>query len=136
MNRPASVLDGVMLVATLLPSRSTTTSTGALSERLLGDDRLRKVSFTGSTPVGVQLLKLAADKVLKSSMELGGNALFVVFEDADLDKAVEGALLAKFRNIGQACTAANRFLVHRSLADEFARRPRCRGPRRSPRPPR
>ncbi|GAA3605415.1 NAD-dependent succinate-semialdehyde dehydrogenase [Agrococcus terreus] len=100
----------------------TTKSTGALSERLLGDDRLRKVSFTGSTPVGVQLLKLAADKVLKSSMELGGNAPFVVFEDADLDKAVEGAMLAKFRNIGQACTAANRFIVHESVADEFARR--------------
>ncbi|WAC65208.1 NAD-dependent succinate-semialdehyde dehydrogenase [Agrococcus sp. SL85] len=100
----------------------TTKSTGALSERLLGDDRLRKVSFTGSTPVGVQLLKLAADNVLKSSMELGGNAPFVVFEDADLDKAVEGAMLAKFRNIGQACTAANRFIVQESIADEFAAR--------------
>ena len=100
----------------------TTKSTGALSERLLADHRLRKVSFTGSTPVGVQLLKQAADKVLKASMELGGNAPFVVFEDADLDKAVEGALLAKFRNIGQACTAANRFIVHESVADEFAKR--------------
>lgn len=100
----------------------TTKSTGALSERLLADPRLRKVSFTGSTPVGVQLLKQAADNVLKASMELGGNAPFVVFEDADLDKAVEGALLAKFRNIGQACTAANRFIVHESIADEFARR--------------
>ncbi|WP_072314277.1 NAD-dependent succinate-semialdehyde dehydrogenase [Agrococcus sp. Marseille-P2731] len=100
----------------------TTKSTGALSERLLADPRLRKVSFTGSTPVGVQLLKQAADNVLKSSMELGGNAPFVVFKDADLDKAVEGALLAKFRNIGQACTAANRFIVHESVADEFAQR--------------
>ena len=100
----------------------TTKSTGALSEKLLADPRLRKVSFTGSTPVGVQLLKQAADNVLKASMELGGNAPFVVFEDADLDKAVEGALLAKFRNIGQACTAANRFIVHESIADEFARR--------------
>ncbi|ROR64984.1 NAD-dependent succinate-semialdehyde dehydrogenase [Agrococcus jenensis] len=100
----------------------TTKSTGALSERLLADPRLRKVSFTGSTPVGVQLLKLAADNVLKASMELGGNAPFVVFEDADLDKAVEGALLAKFRNIGQACTAANRFIVHESVADEFSKR--------------
>ncbi|MET4099328.1 succinate-semialdehyde dehydrogenase/glutarate-semialdehyde dehydrogenase [Agrococcus sp. UYP10] len=100
----------------------TTKSTGALSERLLADPRLRKVSFTGSTPVGVQLLKLAADNVLKASMELGGNAPFVVFDDADLDKAVEGALLAKFRNIGQACTAANRFIVHESVADEFSRR--------------
>ncbi|WP_146793009.1 NAD-dependent succinate-semialdehyde dehydrogenase, partial [Agrococcus baldri] len=100
----------------------TTKSTGALSEQLLADPRLRKVSFTGSTPVGVQLLKQAADNVLKASMELGGNAPFVVFEDADLDKAVEGALLAKFRNIGQACTAANRFIVHESIADEFAQR--------------
>ncbi len=100
----------------------TTKSTGALSERLLADSRLRKVSFTGSTPVGVQLLKQAADNVLKASMELGGNAPFVVFEDADLDKAVEGALLAKFRNIGQACTAANRFIVHESVADEFSKR--------------
>ncbi len=100
----------------------TTKSTGALSERLLADPRLRKVSFTGSTPVGVQLLKLAADNVLKASMELGGNAPFVVFGDADLDKAVEGALLAKFRNIGQACTAANRFIVHESVADEFSKR--------------
>ncbi|MGY3127145.1 succinate-semialdehyde dehydrogenase/glutarate-semialdehyde dehydrogenase [Agrococcus sp. UYP33] len=100
----------------------TTKSTGALSERLLADPRLRKVSFTGSTPVGVQLLKLAADNVLKASMELGGNAPFVVFDDADLDKAVEGALLAKFRNIGQACTAANRFIVHESVADEFSKR--------------
>ncbi|WP_347756137.1 NAD-dependent succinate-semialdehyde dehydrogenase [Agrococcus sp. ProA11] len=100
----------------------TTKSTGALSERLLADPRLRKVSFTGSTPVGVQLLKQAADNVLKSSMELGGNAPFVVFDDADLDKAVEGALLAKFRNIGQACTAANRFIVHESIADEFSQR--------------
>ncbi|SFS12171.1 succinate-semialdehyde dehydrogenase / glutarate-semialdehyde dehydrogenase, partial [Agrococcus baldri] len=100
----------------------TTKSTGALSERLLADPRLRKVSFTGSTPVGVNLLKQAANNVLKASMELGGNAPFVVFEDADLDKAVEGALLAKFRNIGQACTAANRFIVHESVADEFAQR--------------
>ena len=100
----------------------TTKSTGALSEKLLADPRLRKVSFTGSTPVGVSLLKQAANNVLKASMELGGNAPFVVFEDADLDKAVEGALLAKFRNIGQACTAANRFIVHESVADEFAQR--------------
>jgi succinate-semialdehyde dehydrogenase/glutarate-semialdehyde dehydrogenase len=100
----------------------TTKSTGALSEQLLADPRLRKVSFTGSTPVGVNLLKQAANNVLKSSMELGGNAPFVVFDDADLDKAVEGALLAKFRNIGQACTAANRFIVHESVADEFAQR--------------
>jgi succinate-semialdehyde dehydrogenase/glutarate-semialdehyde dehydrogenase len=100
----------------------TTTSTGALSDAILADPRLRKVSFTGSTPVGVSLLKKAADNVLKASMELGGNAPFVVFEDADLDAAVEGAMLAKFRNIGQACTAANRFIVHESVADEFVAR--------------
>ncbi len=100
----------------------TTKSTGALTDRIMSDSRLRKVSFTGSTPVGVGLLKQAADNVLKASMELGGNAPFVVFEDADLDKAVEGAMLAKFRNIGQACTAANRFIVHEAVADEFARR--------------
>ncbi|WP_440708924.1 NAD-dependent succinate-semialdehyde dehydrogenase [Herbiconiux sp. YIM B11900] len=100
----------------------TTTTTGPVSGAIIADPRLRKLSFTGSTPVGVQLLKQAADNVLKTSMELGGNAPFVVFDDADLDKAVEGALLAKFRNIGQACTAANRFIVHEKVADEFGRR--------------
>jgi succinate-semialdehyde dehydrogenase / glutarate-semialdehyde dehydrogenase len=100
----------------------TTTRTAAVSEEIIADPRLRKLSFTGSTPVGVKLLQQAASGVLRTSMELGGNAPFVVFDDADLDKAVEGALLAKFRNIGQACTAANRFIVHRSVADEFARR--------------
>ncbi|MET0829233.1 MAG: aldehyde dehydrogenase family protein, partial [Microbacterium sp.] len=79
-------------------------------------------SFTGSTSVGQRLLEQASHGVLRTSMELGGNAPFVVFDDADLDKAVEGAILAKFRNIGQACTAANRFIVHRAVADEFARR--------------
>lgn len=102
----------------------TTTSPAALSERLLSDSRLRKVSFTGSTPVGVQLLKQAADNVLKSSMELGGNAPFIVFEDADIELAVRGSILAKFRNIGQACTAANRFFVHGSVADVFVQRMR------------
>ena len=82
---------------------------------------LLKLSFTGSTEVGRQLLRQAAGNVLRTSMELGGNAPFLVFEDADLDKAVAGALVAKFRNIGQACTAANRFIVHRSLAEQFAR---------------
>jgi succinate-semialdehyde dehydrogenase/glutarate-semialdehyde dehydrogenase len=100
----------------------TTTSTVALSDAVLADPRLRKVSFTGSTPVGVELLKKAAVNVLKSSMELGGNAPFVVFEDASLDAAVDAAMLAKFRNVGQACTAANRFIVHDSVADEFTRR--------------
>ena len=100
----------------------TTTRSGAVTEPLLTDPRLRKLSFTGSTEVGRSLMKQAADGVLRVSMELGGNAPFLVFEDADLDKAVEGAMLAKFRNIGQACTAANRFIVHASVADEFARR--------------
>ncbi|PJI91172.1 NAD-dependent succinate-semialdehyde dehydrogenase [Luteimicrobium subarcticum] len=100
----------------------TTTNTGPVSEAIIGDPRLRKVSFTGSTSVGQKLLQQAAGGVLRTSMELGGNAPFVVFEDADLDRAVDGAIAAKFRNIGQACTAANRFIVHRSVADEFARR--------------
>jgi succinate-semialdehyde dehydrogenase/glutarate-semialdehyde dehydrogenase len=100
----------------------TTTRTRAVSAGIIADPRLRKLSFTGSTPVGRALMKQAADGVLRVSMELGGNAPFVVFEDADLDKAVEGALIAKFRNIGQACTAANRFIVHESVAEEFARR--------------
>lgn len=97
-------------------------SASAISNPIMEDDRLRKVSFTGSTPVGQQLLKKAADKVLRTSMELGGNAPFIVFEDADLDLAIEGAMGAKMRNIGEACTAANRFLVHESVAEEFGRR--------------
>ena len=100
----------------------TTTNTGPVSERIISDPRLRKLSFTGSTPVGVKLLQQAAPGVLRTSMELGGNAPFVVFDDADLDKAVEGAMLAKFRNIGQACTAANRFIVQRSIVEEFTAR--------------
>ncbi|MDF2665687.1 MAG: gabD [Microbacterium sp.] len=100
----------------------TTTNTGPVSERIISDPRLRKLSFTGSTPVGVKLLQQAAPGVLRTSMELGGNAPFVVFDDADMDKAVEGAMLAKFRNIGQACTAANRFIVQRSVVEEFTRR--------------
>jgi succinate-semialdehyde dehydrogenase/glutarate-semialdehyde dehydrogenase len=99
-----------------------TSTARAVSEPIIADPRLRKLSFTGSTPVGRTLLAQAGQNVLRTSMELGGNAPFVVFEDADLDKAVEGAMLAKFRNIGQACTAANRFLVHESVAGEFARR--------------
>jgi succinate-semialdehyde dehydrogenase/glutarate-semialdehyde dehydrogenase len=99
-----------------------THTSGAVSAPIIADPRLRKLSFTGSTPVGRALLAQAGQNVLRTSMELGGNAPFVVFDDADLDKAVEGAMLAKFRNIGQACTAANRFIVHESIADEFARR--------------
>lgn len=97
-------------------------SASAISEPVMADSRLRKVSFTGSTPVGKTLLKAAADNVLRTSMELGGNAPFIVFEDADLDQAVEGAMGAKMRNIGEACTAANRFIVHESVAEEFAQK--------------
>ena len=111
----AGLPDGVVNVIT-------TSSSGAVSGPIIADPRLRKLSFTGSTPVGQKLLEQAAHGVLRTSMELGGNAPFVVFEDADLDQAVAGAIAAKFRNIGQACTAANRFIVHRSVADEFARR--------------
>lgn len=100
----------------------TTTRSGEVSEAIFADPRLRKLSFTGSTPVGQQLLRQAAAGILRTSMELGGNAPFVIFEDANLDQAVDGAIAAKFRNIGQACTAANRFIVHRSVAEEFAQR--------------
>jgi len=100
----------------------TGTRPAPISETLLSDPRLRKLSFTGSTAVGRLLLAQAAQRVLRCSMELGGNAPFIVLEGADVGAAVEGALAAKFRNVGQACTAANRFLVHDSLADEFAGR--------------
>ncbi|WP_160141033.1 MULTISPECIES: NAD-dependent succinate-semialdehyde dehydrogenase [Cryobacterium] len=100
----------------------TTSDSSTVAAPIIADPRLRKLSFTGSTAVGRKLIVQAAQGVLRTSMELGGNAPFVVFEDADLDKAVEGAMLAKFRNIGQACTAANRFIVHESVAGEFARR--------------
>jgi succinate-semialdehyde dehydrogenase/glutarate-semialdehyde dehydrogenase len=97
-----------------------TSQTADVMEPLIGDPRLRKLTFTGSTPVGKMLVKQSADQLLRVSMELGGNAPFLVFADADLDAAVEGAMLAKMRNMGEACTAANRFLVHESVADEFA----------------
>jgi len=100
----------------------TTSDSGPVAEALLRDHRLRKLSFTGSTEVGRNLLGLAAGRVLRTSMELGGNAPFLVFGDADLEAAVEGALTAKFRNIGQACTAANRFLVQAGVVEEFTRR--------------
>ena len=100
----------------------TSTSSGDVSAPIIGDPRLRKLSFTGSTEVGRKLIAQAADQVLKVSMELGGNAPFVVFEDADLDAAVDGAMLAKMRNVGEACTSANRFHVHESVAEEFGRR--------------
>ena len=100
----------------------TTNSSAETSAPIISDSRLRKITFTGSTAVGVRLLEQSAKQVLRTSMELGGNAPFLIFEDADLDAAVEGAMLAKLRNSGQACTAANRFIVHESLADEFANR--------------
>ncbi|MDQ1584191.1 MAG: succinate-semialdehyde dehydrogenase / glutarate-semialdehyde dehydrogenase [Microbacteriaceae bacterium] len=100
----------------------TTSDSGGVSGPIIEDPRLRKLSFTGSTAVGQKLIQQSAHGVLRTSMELGGNAPFVVFDDADLDRAVDGAMIAKFRNIGQACTAANRFIVHESIADEFARR--------------
>jgi succinate-semialdehyde dehydrogenase / glutarate-semialdehyde dehydrogenase len=100
----------------------TASRSGAVIEPLLSDARTRKLSFTGSTEVGRRLMAQSAHQLLRVSMELGGNAPFVVFEDADLDAAVEGALVAKMRNVGEACTAANRFHVHESVADEFARR--------------
>src|SRR5699024_7977521 len=117
----AQLLEEVGLPAGVVNVLTTTSSRG-VSEAILPDERLRKLSFTGSTPVGQALLKQAAPGILRTSMELGGNAPFVIFEDADLDKAVEGAMAAKFRNVGQACTAANRFIVHRSVAEEFTRR--------------
>lgn len=100
----------------------TTSRPGEVTAPVLADPRTRKLSFTGSTEVGRLLLRQAADNVLRTSMELGGNAPFLVFPDADLDAAVEGAVLAKMRNIGEACTAANRFHVHGRVAEEFAGR--------------
>jgi succinate-semialdehyde dehydrogenase/glutarate-semialdehyde dehydrogenase len=99
----------------VLPSRKT----GALVDHMLHDPRVRVVSFTGSTGVGRKLLHSAADQVLKPAMELGGNAPLIVFEDADLDLAVEGTMLAKMRNLGKACTAANRIYVHADIAEAF-----------------
>ncbi len=109
----AGVPDGVVNV---VPTRKP----GPLTEAVLADPRVRKLSFTGSTEVGRMLLKQAADYVLNCSMELGGNAPFLVFDDADVDAAVDGAFLAKMRNGGEACTAANRFYVHEKVATEFS----------------
>jgi succinate-semialdehyde dehydrogenase/glutarate-semialdehyde dehydrogenase len=98
----------------------TSSSSGSVIEPLLKDPRARTLSFTGSTEVGRTLIEQSADQVLKVSMELGGNAPFLVFDDADVDDAVAGAVIAKMRNIGEACTAANRFHVADSIAEEFA----------------
>jgi succinate-semialdehyde dehydrogenase/glutarate-semialdehyde dehydrogenase len=113
--REAGLPNGVLNV---VPTTQASDVTGPLFD----DARLRKVSFTGSTPVGKRLMEQASKHLLRASMELGGNAPFLVFEDADLDAAVEGALVAKMRNIGESCVAANRFHVHESVADEFAAR--------------
>ena len=98
----------------------TSSSSAGVSEPIISDPRLRKLSFTGSTEVGRKLIAQAAEGVLKVSMELGGNAPFLIFDDADLDAAIEGAMIAKMRNVGEACTSANRFHVAESRADEFA----------------
>jgi succinate-semialdehyde dehydrogenase/glutarate-semialdehyde dehydrogenase len=105
-------------VVNVLPARRS----GAVVSAMLHDPRVRKLSFTGSTEVGRILLKEAADQVVNSSMELGGNAPFLVFADADMDAAIDGAMIAKMRNAGEACTAANRFYVESSVAEEFGRR--------------
>jgi succinate-semialdehyde dehydrogenase/glutarate-semialdehyde dehydrogenase len=102
-------------VVNVLPSRSSGSTVGAMMK----DMRVRVISFTGSTEVGRKLLQSASENVLKPAMELGGNAPFIVFEDADLDAAIEGAMIAKMRNMGEACTAANRFYVHAKVHDAF-----------------
>jgi succinate-semialdehyde dehydrogenase/glutarate-semialdehyde dehydrogenase len=104
--------DGVLNVIT-------SSSSSEVAAPVISDPRLRKLSFTGSTEVGQKLIEQSAEGVLKVSMELGGNAPFVVFDDADIDAAVEGAMVAKMRNVGEACTSANRFHVHESVAEEF-----------------
>ena len=105
-------------VVNVLPSKKS----GALIDHLLHDPRVRVISFTGSTEVGRKLLRSAADCVVTPAMELGGNAPVLVFEDADIETAVEGSMVAKMRNMGEACTAANRFYVHESVAEDFAGR--------------
>jgi succinate-semialdehyde dehydrogenase/glutarate-semialdehyde dehydrogenase len=105
-------------VINVIPSRRS----GPVVSAMLHDPRVRVVSFTGSTEVGRKLLHEAADNVVKPAMELGGNAPFIVFEDADIDAAIEGAMVAKMRNMGEACTAANRFYVHEKVRDEFAKK--------------
>jgi succinate-semialdehyde dehydrogenase/glutarate-semialdehyde dehydrogenase len=105
-------------VINVVPARRS----GEVVAAMVNDDRVRKLSFTGSTEVGKTLLKLAADSIVNTSMELGGNAPFLVFADADIDAAIEGAMIAKMRNGGEACTAANRFYVEEPVAEEFARK--------------
>ena len=114
----AEILEGVGVPAGVV-NVITTSRSSAVSEPIIRDRRLRKLTFTGSTAVGKVLVEQSAEQLLRLSMELGGNAPFIVFEDADVDAAVEGAMLAKMRNIGEACTAANRFYVHESIAEDF-----------------
>ncbi len=116
----AAILDEVGLPAGVL-NVITSSRAADVIEPLLKDPRTRKLSFTGSTSVGRRLVEQSAHQLLRVSMELGGNAPFLVFEDADLDAAVEGAMLAKMRNVGEACTAANRFLVAEAVAEPFTR---------------
>jgi len=125
----AGIPDGVINL--VLCTRDNVAGTG---QALLADSRVRKLSFTGSTATGKQLMRLAADNVLKLSLELGGNAPLIVFDDADLDRAADGALASKFRNMGQTCTCANRILVQRGVYDAFAARlvERVRGLRVGP----
>src|SRR4051795_2972840 len=113
--KEAGLPDGVLNVVT-------STKASAVTGPLFDDPRLRKVSFTGSTPVGKTLMEQASKHLLRVSMELGGNAPYLVFDDADLDAAVEQAVVAKMRNMGESCVAANRFHVHESVADDFAAR--------------
>lgn len=111
----AGLPDGVLNIVT-------SSTTGKIMEPLIRDPRLRKLSFTGSTEVGRRLVEQSAEQLLRVSMELGGNAPFLVFDDADVEAAVNGAMLAKMRNMGEACTAANRFIVHESVAEQFSSR--------------
>src|SRR5437588_7108496 len=102
----------------VIPSRRS----GPVVSAMLHDPRVRVISFTGSTEVGRKLLHEAADNVVKPAMELGGNAPFIVFEDADVDAAIDGAMIAKMRNMGEACTAANRFYVHEKIHSDYAQK--------------
>ena len=121
MNALADILDEAGLPKGVL-NVFTTSSSGSTVGPLLEDRRTRKLSFTGSTEVGRKLMEQASENLLRVSMELGGNAPFIVFEDADLDAAIEGAMIAKMRNLGESCVAANRFYVHESLAEGFSSR--------------
>src|SRR5258708_27243746 len=113
MFQEAGLPDGVLNIVT-------GTKSNELMGPLISDPRTRKLSLTGSTEIGRRLIEQSAEQVLRVSMELGGNAPFLVFDDADIDEAVEGAIVAKMRNMGEACTAANRLYIQESVAEEFA----------------